>query len=103
MQQKAAASAAFVNSGRRLWRNSADAAEIDTVTVVVATARPEGVTVAGENVHPPPAGNCEHANETGEANPPCGITETVMVPLCPEDNMSDVGDAVTERSGGKLM
>jgi hypothetical protein len=103
MQQKAAANAASGNSGRRSRCSAADVAVADTVTVVVAVAPPEGVTVAGEKVHVSPAGNCEQVNETAEAKPPCGITETVMVPLCPEDSVSDVGAAVTEKSGGKLM
>lgn len=82
---------------------AAEAAAVVTVSVVVEAAVPEGVTVAGKKLHDAPEGNPEQANETAEANPPCGVTETVAVPLLPAETLSAVGVAATEKSGGMLM
>ena len=73
--------------------------EADTVRVVEVDA-PEGVTVAGVKLQFVPDGNPEHANDTAEANPPFGVTETVTVPLCPFAMFRLVGAEASEKSGG---
>jgi hypothetical protein len=102
MKQIATANAASGKSGCRFPCSIADVAVVVTVTVVVAAAGLAGVTVAGEKLHVSPAGNPEQANETAEVNPPCGVTETVAVPLLPAVTLSVAGVAATEKSGGTL-
>ena len=52
-------------------------------------------------MHASPAGKPEQANETAEANDPCGEIEIVAVPLLPAVTVAGV--AVTEKSGGTLI
>ena len=66
---------------------------------VVETAVPDGVTVAGEKLHDVPESNPEQLNETAVLNPFSGMTEIVVVPLCPAVTVRDAGEAVTEKSG----
>jgi hypothetical protein len=47
----------------------AEAAEVVTVSVVVAADGLVGVTVEGEKLHVAPEGRPEQANETAAANP----------------------------------
>ena len=93
-QQNTSASAEAGTDGPELWRRVAAAAEVVTVSVVEATA-PDSVTAAGENLHDAPAGNPEQLNETAEAYPFCGATNTVVVPLCPAVTVSDTGETAT--------
>ena len=74
--------------------------DVDVVTVsVVEATPPDGVTVWGEKLHDAPEGNPEQLNETVELNPCSGVTETVVVPLCPAVTVSDAGEAATVKSG----
>jgi hypothetical protein len=68
------------------------------VSVDVAT-EPEGVTVAGEKVHDAHEGNPEQVREVSAANPFCGVTSTVVVPLVPAATASDAGETATEKLG----
>lgn len=78
---------------------------VGVVTVsVVVTAVPEGVTVAGEKLHEAPVERSEQPKETAEANPFAGVTDTVVVLLCPAATVSAMGETAKEKSGaGKLM
>lgn len=69
---------------------------IVTVSAVEATA-PSGVTVAGEKLHEAPSGSPEQLNETAEAKPFSGITETVVVPLYPSIMSSEAGYIATAK------
>jgi hypothetical protein len=66
---------------------------------IVEAAAPDGVTAAGEKLHVVPTGNPEQLNDTEEVNPFTGVTEIVLVPLCPGTTVSDAGEAVIEKSG----
>jgi hypothetical protein len=66
---------------------------------VVEAAAPNGVMAAGEKLHVVPTGNPEQLNDTDEVNPFTGVTEIVLVPLCPGTTVSDAGEAVIEKSG----
>ena len=79
------------------WRAAVVGAVV-TVSVVEA-APPEGIKVDGEKLHDTPAGNPEQLNETAEANPFCGVTKTVVVPLCPAVMETDAGKRSTEKLG----
>jgi hypothetical protein len=103
MKQSTPANAASGRSGCRFSCKLADVAAVVTVSVVVAAAGPDGVSVAGEKLHASPAGNPIHANETAEANEFCGEIEIVAVPLAPAVTVIVAGAAVTENSGGTLM
>ena len=70
---------------------------------VVETVVPDGVTVAGEKLHDVPASNPEQLNETLEVNPFSGVIAILAFPFCPAITVRDAGDAVTEKSGGRLM
>jgi hypothetical protein len=67
--------------------------------IVVEAAAPAGVTAAGEKLHVVPTGNPEQLNDTEELNPVSGVTEIMLVPLCPGATVSDAGKAVIEKSG----
>jgi hypothetical protein len=74
-----------------------------TVSIVEAAA-PEGVTLAGAKLHDAPEGSPEQLSETAEANPPCGVTVVVTVPLCPALTVSDVGETEAEKlCAGRLI
>jgi hypothetical protein len=103
MKQSTPASAASGNSGCRFRCRLAEAATVVTVSVVVTAAGPDGVSFAGEKLHAPPGGNPEHANETADANAPCGEIEIVAVPLLPAVTVIVAGPAVTEKSGGTVI
>jgi len=66
---------------------------------VVEAAAPDGATAAGEKLHVVPTGNPEQLNDTDDVNPFTGVTEMVLVPLCPGATVSDAGKAVIEKSG----
>jgi len=66
---------------------------------VMDAADPEGVTAAGEKMHVVPESNPEQLNDIEEENPFTGVTEIVLVPLCPGTTVSDAGEAVIEKSG----
>jgi hypothetical protein len=84
------------------WR-AASVVEVVTVRVVEATP-PDGITVAGEKLHDAPEGNPEQLNETVAANEFCGVTKTVVVPLCPAVTARDPGETATEKLGvGRIM
>jgi hypothetical protein len=85
--------------GNSLRRCCAVAAEAVTVTDVDVV--PGGVTLAGEKLQVAPAGRPEEqAKETAEANPPCGASEIVAVPLAPAVTDIVAGEAAIEKSGG---
>ena len=72
-------------------------------TVSVVDVVPGGVTVAGEKLHDAPDGSPEQLNDTLEVNPFSGVTEIVVVTLCPTVTANAVGEAATEKSGwGRL-
>ena len=74
------------------------------MTVTVVEAMPGSVTLGGEKLHEAPAGRPDvQLNVTAEANPPCGDTEMVAVPLPSAVTAIDPGDAAMENSGGRLM
>ena len=66
---------------------------------VEETGAPEVVTVAGEKSHVVPAGSPEQESDASEANPFCGVTNTVAVPLCPAARVIAAGLVVTEKLG----
>ena len=66
---------------------------------VVEAAAPDGVTAAGEKLHVVPAGNPEQLNDTDELKPFTGVTEIVLVPLCPGTTVSDADKVAIEKSG----
>jgi hypothetical protein len=72
------------------------------VVVIVSVdeaIEPEGVTVDGEKVHDAHEGNAEQVREVSAANPFCGVTNTVVVPLVPAVMVSDAGVTPTEKLG----
>ena len=72
------------------------------VVVIVSVdeaIEPEGVTVDGEKVHDAHEGNAEQVREVSAANPFCGVTNTVVVPLVPAAMVSDAGETSTEKLG----
>ena len=74
------------------------------IVIVVATALPDGVTVAGLNVQLAPAGNPEHAKLTAELNPFSGVTVSVNVPCPPETIVkADTDFDNPKLGGGRLM
>ena len=79
------------------------AAVVETVSVVDAVD-PDGVTLVGLKLHDAPEGSPEQLNETAEANPFSGVTDTVVFPGWPDEMLSDDGETATEKSaGGRLM
>jgi hypothetical protein len=70
---------------------------------VVETAVPDGVTTAGAKLHEVPKSNPEQLNDTAELNPFSGVTEIVVVPLCPAAIASDGGETVTEKSCAAIL
>lgn len=73
---------------------------VGAVTVSVVEANePDGVRVAGANLHAAPAGSPEQRNETAEVKPFCGITKAVVVPLRPEVTVSAAGESATVKVG----
>lgn len=97
-QQSTTARAEPGIDGLELWPRAAVAVEVVTVSVAEATL-PDGVTGVGENPHDAPEGNPEQLNEMAEANPFCGATKTVIVPLCPGATVRDAGERATEKLG----
>jgi hypothetical protein len=81
------------------------AAVVETFNVSIdEVGAPDGVTVGGEKLHDVPEGNPEQVNETAELNPLTGVTETMLVLLCPAITVTEVGELATEKSGvGRLM
>ena len=73
-----------------------------TVSVVVAVPL-AGVTVDGEKLHVAPAGKPEQANETGALNPFAGVTEIVVVTLCPASTVIDGREDDIEKPGEPLV
>ena len=74
------------------------------IVSVVVVAPPDGVTVEGEKLHVAPVGRPEHANDTADENPFCGVMVRVVVPLDPAVTVNDAGEAVMPKSaGGRLM
>jgi hypothetical protein len=59
----------------------------------------ESVTVDGEKVHDAHEGNPEQVREAASANPFCGVTRTVAVPLVPAGMASDAGVTSTRKLG----
>ncbi len=103
-QHKTAPSAVKGNNGCPPWRRAALAVVAVVTVSVVEAAAPEGVTVAGEKLHDAPEGSPEQLNETGEANPPCGVAVVIAVPLCPAGTVSAAGETATENPcAGRLM
>ena len=100
-QQSVTANVASGNKEFVRRRSLAEAEEVVTVTDVCVV--PGGVKVEGEKPHDAPAGSPEQANETAEANPPCGAIEMVAAPLLPAVTVMDTGAAATAKSGGRLM
>ena len=97
-QQRDRASAEPGYSGLESRREAMVAGEVATVSVDEAIV-PEVVIVAGEKSHDAPAGSPEQEREASEANPFCGVTITVVVPLCPAVSVSAAGVVVTEKLG----
>ena len=85
-----------------MWRRAAAVEEAETVSVELAAA-PDGVTVAGEKAQVPPAGNPVQLRVVADANPFCGVTLSVIVPLWLGEIVSDAGETAREKVGGKLM
>ena len=69
-----------------------------TVRVTEATV-PDGVTGVGEKLQDAPTGRPAQLSETGAANPFCGATNTVAVPLFPAGIVNDPGDTAMEKLG----
>jgi hypothetical protein len=67
----------------RYFRSKADVVLVAMVSVVVDTAVPLGVTVAGLKVQVAWEGSPEHAKVMAEAKPKVGVAVTVVVPLPP--------------------
>lgn len=99
---KITASAVTGKSRRDSGRMEDDCAAATMVSWVVAAA-PEGVTVVGWNEHVASAGNPEHAKLTGELNPFCGVTESVIVPWATESTVSAFGEAARAKLAGADM
>jgi hypothetical protein len=73
------------------------------IVILVVTTAPEGVTVEGEKLQLAPAGTPEQLKLTAELNPLLGVTEIVVVPLCPAVTVIEIGETVIEKSGGVLV
>lgn len=97
-QQREAANAEPGNNGLESGREAAIIREVAIVSVDEAIEL-DGVTVAGEKLHVAPVGNPEQDSKTLEANPFCGVTNSVVVPLSPPVRVSDAGERVTETDG----
>ena len=70
------------------------------MSVVVETAVPEGVTVAGEKLHEALAGSPEQLKVTAALKPFTAVTETVAEELLPAVTVKDAGEVVSVKSGG---
>src|ERR1700676_1368832 len=102
MQQRIAARAAPDESGPGLrWSAAEDA--LEAMVSVVEASVAEGAKVGGEKVQDDPEGRPEQANETMELKPSAGVTAMEAVPVWPAVMVNAVGDAATEKSGGRLM
>ena len=75
----------------RSFRSKADVALVAMVSVVVDTALPLGVTVAGLKVQVESAGSPEQAKVMADEKPKAGVTVTVVVPLAPLATETEVG------------
>ena len=85
---------------RRILPYAADANLLDADTVrVVFAVPPEGITFAGRKTQFAPAGSPEQLNETGDANPFAGVTDTVVLALAPDATLSVAGFRAREKSG----
>jgi hypothetical protein len=73
----------------------------DAVTVSVETMSPVDVAVAGPKVQVAPLGRPEHVKLTVEleANPFCGVSVTVVVPLVPAVSVRAAGETARVKSG----
>jgi hypothetical protein len=53
----------------------------------------------GEKLQDAPGGSPEQESDTGNAKPFCGVTKTVVVPLCPVVRVREGVDRVMEKLG----
>ena len=97
-QQRESASAEPGNNALEPVREASCVGVVVIVSVDEAI-EPEGVTVEGENVHDAHEGNPAQVKEASSANPFCGVTRTVVVPLAPAATASDAGETSTEKLG----
>ena len=67
---------------------------------VTTTGVPEGVTLCGSRVQVEPAGAPEQLSDTSPLNPFNGATVTDIVPLCSVGTVSEVAEALSEKSAG---
>ena len=81
-----------------MLRTAAIAGAVVTVSVVETTA-PVVTTVDGAKLHDAPEGNPEQLNDTAPPNPSCGVSDMVVVPLCPGVTVSDAGETATVKVG----
>jgi hypothetical protein len=73
-----------------------------TVNVLEARETPDGAALAGENEHAACAGNVPQENFTVPEYPPTGVTVKVKLAVCPGVMESEVGVAVTVKSGAAI-
>src|ERR1035438_1202784 len=97
-QQRETASAEPGNNALEPEREASCIGVVAIVSVDEAI-EPEGVTVDGEKVHDAHEGNPAQVREVSAANPFCGVTSTVVVPLAPAAMVSDAGETSTEKLG----
>jgi hypothetical protein len=97
-QQREAANTEVGNSGLEFESEALRSGAVVIVSVDEATA-PEGVTVAGEKEHDAHEGSPEQDRLASAANPFCGVTITVVVPLSPAVTARDAGNTSTEKLG----
>lgn len=97
-QQRESASA---EPGSNALEPEREAACIGVVVIVSVdeAIEPAGVTVDGEKVHDAHEGNPAQVREVSAANPFCGVTRTVVVPLAPAATARDAGETLTEKLG----
>ena len=82
-------------------KRPAAADTLDIVTVSVETISPVDVAVAGPKAQVAPLGRPEHVKLTVEvaANPFCGVSVTVVVPLVPAVSVRAAGETARVKSG----
>src|ERR1017187_7141911 len=97
-QQRETASTEPGNNALELEREASCIGVVVIVSVDEAI-EPEGVTVDGEKVHDAHEGNPEQVREVSAANPFCGVTSTVVVPLVPAATASNAGETSTKKLG----
>ena len=96
----ASASGAAGKSWREFHRSEPVPVLAERVSCVVTAPAPEGVTVAGLNVHLTLGCKPVQAKLTVESKPFCGVTVSVTVPWLPEATVSEVGEPAKAKVGG---